>query len=74
MAGICDDDGPAPGMTVTTGISWRNVPTYIASRGPGDQYRGGRPGQIQGVRNRRPGDQRPDMCVVLPSDSRDGSM
>jgi hypothetical protein len=53
-------------MTVSHRISWRNAPTCSASAGPGDQYRGGRPGQVEGVRNHRPDDQRPDVSFVPP--------
>ena len=72
MAGICDDDGPAPGMRLAFRIPCRSAHTLIASRGPGDQHRRGRPGQNQGLRNRRTGDKRSDMFVVLSSGSRDG--
>jgi len=57
-------------MTVSRRIPWRNVLTCCASAGPGDQHRGGRPGQVEGVRNHRPGDQRPDVYVVLYFGSR----
>jgi hypothetical protein len=72
-AGVCDDFY-APGMTVSHCISWKDALACGASAGPGDQYRGGRPGQVEGIRNHRPGDQRPDVFVVFSSGSRVASM
>ena len=58
-------------MRIAIRIPWRSAHTIVSSRGPGDQHRGRGPGQIQGVRNRRPGDKRPDVHVVLLDDSHD---